>query len=94
MILKIPGATPQDSTGKYDFLDNESIVSKLLEFQENSTAIISLYSTYSLQLVYLDSGKSTASSGRNKHFTGNFQKKGSESPSIQKLFLSKRLFIY
>ncbi|MFV5688151.1 heavy metal translocating P-type ATPase [Flavobacterium sp. ZT3R25] len=39
---KSPGATPQDSNGKYDFLDNESIVSKLLEFQENSTAIISL----------------------------------------------------
>ena len=39
---KSPGATPQDISGKYDFLDNESIVSKLLEFQENSTAIISL----------------------------------------------------
>ena len=39
---KSPGATPQDIKGKYDFLDNESIVSKLLEFQENSTAIISL----------------------------------------------------
>ncbi|MDP3680515.1 MAG: heavy metal translocating P-type ATPase metal-binding domain-containing protein [Flavobacterium sp.] len=39
---KSPGATPQDINGKYDFLDNESIVSKLLEFQENSTAMISL----------------------------------------------------
>ena len=39
---KSPGATPQDINGKYDFLDNESIVSKLLEFQENSTTIISL----------------------------------------------------
>ena len=39
---KSPGATPQDINGKYDFLDNESIVSKLLEFQENETAIISL----------------------------------------------------
>ena len=39
---KSPGATPQDINGKYDFLDNESIVSKLLEFQESSTAIISL----------------------------------------------------
>ncbi len=39
---KSPGATPQDINGKYDFLDNESIVSKLLEFQEDSTAIISL----------------------------------------------------
>jgi P-type Cu+ transporter len=39
---KSPGATPQDIRGKYDFLDNESIVSKLLEFREDSTAIISL----------------------------------------------------
>jgi P-type Cu+ transporter len=39
---KSPGATPQEINGKYDFLDNESIVFKLLEFQENSTAIISL----------------------------------------------------
>ena len=37
-----PGATPQDINGKYDFLDNESIVFKLLEFQEDTTAIISL----------------------------------------------------
>ncbi|MNS02009.1 Copper-exporting P-type ATPase A [compost metagenome] len=39
---KSPGATPLDINGKYDFLDNENIVSKLLEFQENSTAIVSL----------------------------------------------------
>ena len=39
---KSPGATPQDIEGKYDFLENESIVSKLLEFQEDTTAIISL----------------------------------------------------
>ena len=39
---KSPGATPQDCNGKYDFLDNESIVSKLLEFEENATAIVSL----------------------------------------------------
>ncbi len=39
---KSPGATPQDINGKYDFLDNESIVSKLLDFEENATAIISL----------------------------------------------------
>jgi Cu+-exporting ATPase len=38
---KSPGATPQDINGKYDFLDNESIVSKLLEFEENATAIVS-----------------------------------------------------
>ena len=39
---KSPGATPQDIQGKYDFLDNESILSKLLEFQEANTAIVSL----------------------------------------------------
>ena len=37
-----PGATPQETVGKYDFLDNESIVSKLLDFQESTTEIISL----------------------------------------------------
>lgn len=39
---KSPGATPQDIKGKYDFLDNEIIVAKLLEFQEDKTAIVSL----------------------------------------------------
>ncbi|MGO4819364.1 heavy metal translocating P-type ATPase [Flavobacterium sp. W22_SRS_FP1] len=39
---KSPGATPQKTNGKYNFLDNESIISKLLEFQEDTTAIISL----------------------------------------------------
>ena len=39
---KSPGATPLEIIGKYDFLENESIVSKLLEFQENGTEIISL----------------------------------------------------
>jgi len=39
---KSPGATPLDIKGKYDFLDNEGIVSKLLEFQEDKTAIVLL----------------------------------------------------
>ena len=39
---KSPGATPLDIAGKYDFLDNKSIVAKLLEFQEDKTAIVSL----------------------------------------------------
>ena len=39
---KSPGATPLDIAGKYDFLDNESIVAKLLEFQEENTAIVAL----------------------------------------------------
>jgi Cu+-exporting ATPase len=39
---KSPGATPLDINAKYDFLDNESIVAKLLEFQEDNTSIVSL----------------------------------------------------
>lgn len=38
-----PGATPLDIQGKYDFLDNDDIVAKLLEFQGDSTYIVSLY---------------------------------------------------
>jgi Cu+-exporting ATPase len=38
-----PGATPLDINGKYDFLENEEIVAKLLEFYEDKTSIISLY---------------------------------------------------
>lgn len=39
---KSPGATPQDTKGKYDFLENEAILSKILEFKEGDTAIVSL----------------------------------------------------
>ena len=38
-----PGATPQDIQGKYTFLDNQDIVSKLLEFEDGTTNIVSLY---------------------------------------------------
>lgn len=38
-----PGATPQEINGKYDFLEDEKIIAKLLEFQENTTSIVSLY---------------------------------------------------
>ncbi len=38
-----PGATPLDIKGKYDFLANAEIVNKLLEFQESTTHIVSLY---------------------------------------------------
>jgi len=40
---KAPGATPQDIGGKYDFLDNETITDKLLDFKEQHTHIVSLY---------------------------------------------------
>ncbi len=39
---KSPGATPQEIKGKYDFLENENIINKLLEFREDATAIVSL----------------------------------------------------
>lgn len=39
---KSPGATPLQTKGKYEFLAHEDIVSKLLEFHEKETAIISL----------------------------------------------------
>ncbi|WP_338375073.1 heavy metal translocating P-type ATPase metal-binding domain-containing protein [uncultured Flavobacterium sp.] len=42
-LEKAPGATPQEIKGKYDFLDDEKIIAKLLEFQEDSTAIVSLF---------------------------------------------------
>lgn len=38
-----PGATPADIKGKYDFLEDEKIIAKLLEFQEDTTQIVSLY---------------------------------------------------
>lgn len=40
---KAPGATPQDIKGKYDFLNDATIVSKLLDFEEQDTHIVSLY---------------------------------------------------
>jgi len=38
-----PGATPEEVNGKYEFLDNPDIVEKLVEFNEGTTSIISLY---------------------------------------------------
>jgi P-type Cu+ transporter len=38
-----PGATPKISEGKYDYLTNESIIDKLLEFRDGSTSIVNLY---------------------------------------------------
>lgn len=40
---KMPGASPQAVNGRYDFLDNEKIAAKLLEFEEEGTSIVSLY---------------------------------------------------
>ncbi len=38
-----PGATPLETGNKYDFLDNEDIASRLLDFKEQGTHIVTLY---------------------------------------------------
>ncbi len=38
-----PGAIPEEIQGKYDFLENEKIVKKLLEFDDNNKQVVSLY---------------------------------------------------
>ncbi|SDG92758.1 heavy metal translocating P-type ATPase [Psychroflexus sediminis] len=42
-LEKNPGATPIDINGKYDYLDKSDIVEKLIDFQEDSTEIVTLY---------------------------------------------------
>jgi Cu+-exporting ATPase len=38
-----PGATPNEINGKFDYLEKEDIVNKLIDFQEDSTEIVTLY---------------------------------------------------
>ncbi len=38
-----PGVIPEEIQGKYDFLGNQKIVNKLLEFDDNDTQVVSLY---------------------------------------------------
>lgn len=40
-IEKTPGISPKEIAGKYDFLENEAIVEKLLEFNDGNTQIVS-----------------------------------------------------
>ena len=40
-LEKTPGISPKEIAGKYDFLDNEAIVEKLLEFNDGNTQIVS-----------------------------------------------------
>lgn len=40
-LEKNPGISPKEIAGKYDFLDNETIVEKLLEFNDGNTQIVS-----------------------------------------------------
>ena len=41
-LQEAPGATPKDIAGKYDFLNDASIVEKLLEFKDGDVQIITL----------------------------------------------------
>ncbi|WGH76823.1 heavy metal translocating P-type ATPase metal-binding domain-containing protein [Tenacibaculum tangerinum] len=38
-----PGAIPEEIKGKYDFLDNEAIVDKLVEFNDGNIQVVNLY---------------------------------------------------
>ncbi|WP_188466738.1 heavy metal translocating P-type ATPase [Bizionia arctica] len=38
-----PGAIPKEIQGKYDFLDQQNIIDKLLEFNDDHTQIVTLY---------------------------------------------------
>ena len=42
-LQNAPGATPKEIIGKYDFLDNDKIVEKLLEFNNEKTQIVTLF---------------------------------------------------
>lgn len=41
-LERSPGATPQTQEGKYDFLENDRVVEKLLEFHEGDDSVVSL----------------------------------------------------
>ena len=45
-LQQAPGATPKEIEGKYDFLDNDKIIEKLLEFDNEKTQIVTLYIPY------------------------------------------------
>lgn len=38
-----PGATPKEIEGKYDYLNDESVITKLTEFRDDSVEIVTLY---------------------------------------------------
>ncbi len=42
-LQNAPGAIPTEIKGKYDFLDNDKIKEKLLEFNDDNTQIVTLY---------------------------------------------------
>lgn len=42
-MQQAPGATPQDIEGKFDFLEQDNILNKLLEFRDDTVEIATLY---------------------------------------------------
>ncbi|MEX0273123.1 MAG: heavy metal translocating P-type ATPase metal-binding domain-containing protein, partial [Flavobacteriaceae bacterium] len=42
-LQKAAGASPNPTVGKYDFLDSQEIVSQLIDFEDNSAQVASLY---------------------------------------------------
>ncbi|NCP50731.1 MAG: HAD-IC family P-type ATPase [Flavobacteriales bacterium] len=42
-LQQAPGSTPKEIEGKYNFLENEKIIEKLLDFNDGKTNIITLY---------------------------------------------------
>ena len=38
-----PGTIPKDIKGKYNYLDNEEIIEKLLEFNDTETSVVEFY---------------------------------------------------
>lgn len=42
-LEKAPGTIPNDIKGKYNYLDNEEIIDKLLEFDDGETSVVEFY---------------------------------------------------
>ncbi|MDX1317764.1 MAG: heavy metal translocating P-type ATPase metal-binding domain-containing protein, partial [Xanthomarina gelatinilytica] len=42
-LQSAPGAIPKEIQGKYDFLEQQNIIDKLLEFNDGNTQIVTLY---------------------------------------------------
>jgi hypothetical protein len=66
---KSPGSKPLDIAGKYDFRKWKHCF-KIIEFEEDTTAIVSLVFLIYIVAHVFDFGEFTPSSGRDKQFAG------------------------
>lgn len=94
-LERSPGAIPQEISGKYNFLDNQAIVEKLLEFNDANVQIITLYIPHiHCRLVYLDSRKSSKVKkgyyGLNSRFS---QKNGTHNLSTRNVTLKELVLL-